>query len=266
MTTRSGSITPPTDTAELWENANKALKELFATKASIDAHRHRAIWELGMNLHQNESEAMKSIKEARAICSWVTLDAKAQCFMTAKEAKTTWACNIQESEAAWSMAIRDAKTQRASHAELLQREHDKVMQNLETQAIQEEGRSQADFLSACQAALYTSPVELKGMLVASYHVLLGQTPTSHPFALSQRTSPVEEQSAPTAPPCQCPSSPLGPKDNILPQILWRACLWAEPHPRQHQKGPPVPSSRRSHLGTRHSSQAVQRHSARTLTW
>ena len=39
MTSRSGSITPPADAMELWENANKALKELLTTKASIDAHR-----------------------------------------------------------------------------------------------------------------------------------------------------------------------------------------------------------------------------------
>ena len=38
-------------------------------------------------------------------------------------------------------------------------------------------------------------------------------------------------------PCQCPSSPLGPKDGILPQILWTACLWAGPYPRQCWKGP-----------------------------
>ena len=149
MTTRSGSITPPTDAAELQENANKALEELLATKASIDACRCRAIWELGMELQWNESEATKSIKEARAICSQVTLDAKtlcfttikeakavcscvtldakAQCFTTVKEAKTTQACTIQEAEAACSMAVRDAKTQRASQAELLQRGHGKVM-------------------------------------------------------------------------------------------------------------------------------------------
>ena len=138
MTTRSGSITPPADAAELWENANKALKELLATKASIDAHRQRAVWELGMELHQNESETTKSIKEARAICSHVTLDAKALCFTTVKgtkvtyaqtikEAKTTQGCTIWEAEATCSMAIRDAKTHRASQAELLQRQHGKVM-------------------------------------------------------------------------------------------------------------------------------------------
>ena len=36
MTTRSRSTTPPTDAAELQENANKALEELLTTKASID--------------------------------------------------------------------------------------------------------------------------------------------------------------------------------------------------------------------------------------
>ena len=146
MTTRSGSITPPTDAAELWENANKALEELLATKASIDTCRQRAVWELGMELHWNESETTESIKEARAICSHVTLDAEALCFATVKgakvtyiqtikEAKTTQACTIQEAEAACSMAIRDAETQRASQAKLLQRQHGKVMQELEEQVI-----------------------------------------------------------------------------------------------------------------------------------
>ena len=99
MTTRSRSITPPTDVAELWENANKALEELLATKASIDACRWRAIWELGMEFHQNKSETTESIKEARAICSHMTLDAKALCFATIKEGKTTQACTIWEAEA-----------------------------------------------------------------------------------------------------------------------------------------------------------------------
>ena len=47
---RSRSITPLADTMELWENANKALEELLTTKASIDAHRQRAVWKLGMEL------------------------------------------------------------------------------------------------------------------------------------------------------------------------------------------------------------------------
>ena len=97
MTSRSGSITPLADAIELWENANKAFKELLTTKASIDASRQRAIWELGKELHQNESQVTKSIKEAKAICSQVTLDAQTLCFATVKEAKA--ACIVAVKEA-----------------------------------------------------------------------------------------------------------------------------------------------------------------------
>ena len=65
VTPRPESITPPVDTMELWENANKALKELLATETSTDTCRQRAIWELGMELRQNESQATESIKEAK---------------------------------------------------------------------------------------------------------------------------------------------------------------------------------------------------------
>ena len=67
MASRPESITPRVDPMELWGNVNKALEELLTTKASIDAHRQRAIWELGMELHQNESQATESIKEAKAV-------------------------------------------------------------------------------------------------------------------------------------------------------------------------------------------------------
>ena len=66
-------------------------------------------------------------------------------------------------------------------------------------------------------------------------------------------------------PHQCPSSLLGPKDGTLPQILWRACPWVEPLQRQIWENPPALSSERSHPGTEHSSQAILRHFARTLT-
>ena len=186
-----------------------------------------------MELHWNESQVTESIKEAKAVHSQVTLDTQALCFATVKEAKTacshvtldtkatcsqvtldakaiclvmvkeammTQACTIQEAKSVCSTAIRDDEVWRASQAKLLRREHGKIMWDLEAQVIQEEGRSQADFLSACQATVYVSPTELKGALVASYHVLLGQTPPSHPFALSQRASPVEEQPASATPP------------------------------------------------------------------
>ena len=263
--------------AELWENANKALEELLATKSSIDTCRQRAIWELGMELHWNESKTAESIKEARAICSHVTLDAEALCFATVKEAKVTYiwtvkeakathACTIWEAKTTCSVAIRDAETWGASQAKSLHRQHAKTIQDLEEQVIQEEGRSQTDFLSACQAALHASPVELKGMLVASYHILLGQAPTSHPFTLSQGASPAEQQSAPAAPPTPAPKQSPRPKrwhpspDPVDSMPLGRTTSKAT------SEGPPAPNRERSHLGTRYSSRATQKHSARTLTW
>ena len=83
------SVTPPVDAMELQENANKALKELLATKASTDACRWRAIWEPGMELHWNKSQSTKSIKEAKTVCSWVTPDARTACLVAVKEAKMT---------------------------------------------------------------------------------------------------------------------------------------------------------------------------------
>ena len=58
--------TPPADVSHLQEKANKAQGELLATKASIDAHQQKLVWELGMELHQNDSETAESIKEAKA--------------------------------------------------------------------------------------------------------------------------------------------------------------------------------------------------------
>ena len=127
VNSRSRSISLLADAMELWENANKALEELLTTKASIDTHRQRPVWKLGMELHWNESQVTKSIREAKAICSQVTLDAQALCFTTlkevkatcivaVKEAKMTKAHSIQEAKAACSTTIRDAKAKRAFQA------------------------------------------------------------------------------------------------------------------------------------------------------
>ena len=93
-------------------NVNKALNDLLTTKASIDAHRQRAIWELGIVLHQNESQAAESIKEAKAVCSQVTLDAQTTCSWLTLEAKTNCSWAILEAKTTCSMAVKKAKTTR----------------------------------------------------------------------------------------------------------------------------------------------------------
>ena len=143
---RTRSITPPVDGMELWANANKALEDLLTTKAPTDAHRQRAVWELGIVLCWNESQAAKSIKEAKAVCSQATLDAqttcsqlileaKTACSMVVKRAKTTRGYLIKEAKAICSKAISEVEAQRVSQAESFQREHGNIMQDLEEQAI-----------------------------------------------------------------------------------------------------------------------------------
>ena len=100
----------------------------------------------------------------------------------------------------------------ASQTDSLQWRPVKTIQHLEEQVIQEKGKSQIDFLSACWAALQASPVELRGMLVASYHLLMQQAPMSHPFTLSQGASPIEQPSASLAPSSPVPECSPRPKE------------------------------------------------------
>ena len=164
------------------------------------------------------------------------------------------------------MAIRAVKAQKASQAELLQKEHGNIMQNLERQVIQQEVRSQVDFLSTCQATMCTSPIALKNALVTSYHILLGQIPPSPPFILFQRASQWRNSQLQLLLPHQCPNSLLSPNDDALPQIPWRACLWVEQLQRQPQEEPSASSSEKPYPGRKCLSQAMPRHLVGTQTW
>ena len=164
------------------------------------------------------------------------------------------------------MAIRDTKAHKVSQAKLLQKEHGNIMWDLEKQVIQEEVRSWADFLFACQATMCISPVVLKNAMVTSYHILLGQTPPSSPFILLQRNSPVEEQPAPATSPAMVPKWSPQPKrwcpspDPVESMPLGRTTSKATPG------GPPAPSSKKPYPETKHLSKAMPRHLAGTQTW
>ena len=105
----------------------------------------------------------------------------------------------------------DAKTWGASQVESLHRQHAKTIQDLEEQVILEEARCQTNFLSACQVALHASPAVLKGPLVASFYILMGQAPMSYQFTLSQGASPAEQPSSQTAPYMPAPEQYPRPK-------------------------------------------------------
>ena len=103
------------------------------------------------------------------------------------------------------------EAQKVSQAALFHKEHGNYMQDLEEQAIGEESRSCKDFFSTCQVILYNSPPDLKGILAASYHILLGQTPLLPPPVPLQKTPPVEEQSTTATPPTPAPKWSPRPK-------------------------------------------------------
>ena len=181
---------PPTDAAHLWEEANKALGDLQMVKSSINAHWQKLVSEFSMALHQNNSKAMESIKEVKAICTH----------------------SIQEAENCCSVAISEVEAQRVSQAISLQQSHHKTVQHLEEESSEEERKSQLNFLSICQAALQASPPELCSMLVASYHVLLGHTPTSHLFSIPRGAPPIPPGPAPWT------SSPPTPEHSPRPKL------------------------------------------------
>ena len=141
------------------------------------------IWELGLLLCQNEVKEAASIKKAKVVHSQEVLDAKVDCAKSVleakcnyraaiQEAKTIRGNQLQESEIAYSKALGKAAAVRSQSA-ALHREHIRLMQELEEQAIREESKSHHDFLSACQAILHHAPQPLKENLSTSYHVLLG---------------------------------------------------------------------------------------------
>ena len=170
----SSSDAPPPDAAQLWEEANKVLGDLLMVKPSIDNHWQKLVSEFGMDLHENNSETTESIKEAKAICDH----------------------SIQEAEDCCSVAIREAEVWRASQVISIQQSHHKAVQHLEEESIEEERKSQLNCLSICQTALWASPPKFRGMLVASYHILLGHAPMSHLFSIPHRVPPFPPGSAP----------------------------------------------------------------------
>ena len=125
------------DLAELQTNANKALDNLLSTKGSIDARRQRAVWDLGIMLCQNKSQAATTVKEASVICSQMALDIQTACsqsileartshLVAVKEAKTTRSL-LLEAKATCSKAICEAEVQKISQDAMLHKEHGKYM-------------------------------------------------------------------------------------------------------------------------------------------
>ena len=152
-----------------------------------------------MELHWNESKTAESIKEARAICTHVTMDAEAlcsstvkkakvTCIQTIKEAKATCACTIQEAKTACSMAIRDAKTWGAPRLSHSAGNMPKPSETWRDKSSERKAGAKSTFspLSSCPTCQPSGAQRCAGGFLSHFD---GAAPTSHPFTLSQLASP-----------------------------------------------------------------------------
>ena len=147
---------------------------------------------------------------------------------------------LQKSEIAYSKAIREATALRSSQLVALHREHIRLMQELEEQALREESKSHHDFLSAYQTALHHSPQPLKENLATSYHSLLGQSPPLPPSIQPARAPPVEEQPPVAASSLPAPKWSPWPKRQLpLPELQGSTSI-NKTTPRAMQEGPSSP--------------------------
>ena len=105
----SDSTSPSMDLTELRTNANKALDDLLSTKGSIDTRRWRAVWDLGMMLFQNESQAATTVKEARVICSQMALDIRRACSQLILKARTGYLAAVKEAKTTRGHLLQEAK-------------------------------------------------------------------------------------------------------------------------------------------------------------
>ena len=92
----SRSASTPVDPSEPQANANRAIDNMLHLKRSLDIKRQRATWELGVMLHQNESQGATSIAVAKAIYSQAVLEAKTNFWATVMEARQPGAIQFKQ--------------------------------------------------------------------------------------------------------------------------------------------------------------------------
>ena len=148
---------------------------------------------------------------------------------------------LQKSEIAYSKAISKAVALRLSQSAALHREHMRLMQELEEQALREESKSCHDFLSACQATLHHSLQPLRENLATSYHILLGQSSLSPPSVPPTKAPFAEEQQPTGTPPTPMPKwSPRLKRWLPLPELQGSTSIDGTP-PKAMQEGPSSPT-------------------------
>ena len=233
---------------ELRMDTNLAADHMLSVKRSTDLKRQQITWELGLQLCQNETKEAAANEKAKVLhlhavldtnvdCTKTVLEAKYSYRVAVQEAKMIWGNRLQELEVAYSKALGENAAVRSSRSVTLHREHVRLMQELEEQAIREESKSHHDFPSTCQAVLHHALPSLKENLTSSYHILLGQSPSSSPSAPPARISPVEEQTSMAASPRPVPKWSPWPKRKLPSPEPWESTSIDETSPQAMQEGP-----------------------------
>ena len=130
------------DLTELKTDSNLAADHMLSIKRSTDLKRQQIIWELGLQLCQNEAKKAAANKKAKVLhscavlkvkvdCTKVVLEAKHSYRVAIQEAKTIQANWLQELEVAYSQTLGENTAMRSSQSETLHREHVRHMQELE---------------------------------------------------------------------------------------------------------------------------------------
>ena len=108
------------------------------------------MWELGIALHLNESKAAVSIKEAKAACSQVTLNAHVTCSQLALEVKTNCSEAILEAKTTCSMAVKKAKTTRGHMVQEAEATCSKAISEVEAQRVLQAESLKGSMAASCR--------------------------------------------------------------------------------------------------------------------
>ena len=216
------------DVARLQEEANKALGCLLVTRSSIDAQWRKKVSDFGMALCQNKLETTEAFKELKAICAHTIQDVETHqkwCRGLAHhpyQRDWGWLCS-HLSRGRELLLISHPWCRILRHFQCcpIQQSHAKVIQCLEAEAIEEEGRDCLAFLTICSAALRVNPPEACGIMVIPYHLLLGNAPMSALLSIPMGVSPPEQEPALQTPPSSAPAA-TGPSPQSKQQcnLTW----------------------------------------------
>ena len=94
----SHSESPMADLTELQGDANLAADHMLSIKRSTDLKRPQVIWELGLQLHQNEAKEAAANEKAKILHMHAVVNIKVECAKAVLEAKHSYRVAIQEAK------------------------------------------------------------------------------------------------------------------------------------------------------------------------